>query len=77
MDLHLNLDKPLVYVGIGSRVIPKLQVRRIERLAQVLAEHRWVLRTGLAKGADQLHILVTHFPNSTDKPFCPSGIGLK
>ena len=60
MDLDLNT--PLVYVGIGARDMPLEQVkgsskvypiRRIESLAQTLAEHRWVLRTGLARGADQ------------------------
>jgi hypothetical protein len=60
--MDLDLDKPLVYVGIGARDTPLEQVkgstrvypiRRIESLAQTLAEHRWVLRTGLARGADQ------------------------
>jgi hypothetical protein len=51
--LVLDLGTPLVYAGIGSREVPPCQVARMERLAQVLAQHGWTLRTGLARGSDQ------------------------
>jgi hypothetical protein len=49
----MDLETPMVYAGVGSRQAPPLQVARMERLARVLAEHGWTLRTGLAEGADQ------------------------
>jgi hypothetical protein len=48
-----DLATPTVYAGIGSRQTPRLHLARMEYLAQVLAEHGWTLRTGLAQGADQ------------------------
>lgn len=49
----LDLATPVTYAGIGSRQTPPLQIARMERLAQVLAQYGWTLRTGLAEGADR------------------------
>lgn len=42
-----------VYAGIGSRETPGQTLTAMEQLAHVLAARGWVLRTGLAGGADQ------------------------
>lgn len=44
---------PAAYAGIGSRRTPPGVLRVMELLAAGLAWRGWVLRTGLAEGADQ------------------------
>lgn len=41
------------YAGIGSRDTPRSVLKVMERIAEQLAERRWVLRSGHAQGADQ------------------------
>lgn len=41
------------YAGIGSRRTPAAVLALMERVAERLAAQGWVLRTGLAQGADQ------------------------
>ena len=41
------------YTGVGSRSAPRHVLNLIERMAEALAEDRWVCRTGHAPGADQ------------------------
>ncbi len=41
------------YAGVGSRGTPGHVLELMERVAAALAARRWVLRTGMAGGADQ------------------------
>ncbi len=47
-----SLQQP-AYAGIGSRKTPRQTLELMHELAHQLAAHGWVLRTGLAAGADQ------------------------
>jgi hypothetical protein len=69
--MELSLGVPLVYAGIGSRQAPPLQAARMERLGQVLAEHGWTLRTGLAEGADQAFYRGAHSGEGPVELFLP------
>jgi hypothetical protein len=69
--MELNLQVPLVYAGIGSRQTPPLPIMRIARLARVLAEHGWTLRTGLAEGADQAFYRGAHGGRGCTELFLP------
>jgi hypothetical protein len=43
----------LAYAGIGSRETPPPMLAQMTRIAATLASQGWVLRTGMAPGADQ------------------------
>lgn len=43
----------LIYAGIGSRQTPDHILKLMEDIAVVLAQRGWLLRSGLAEGADQ------------------------
>lgn len=45
--------KHVRYAGIGSRETPPDQIQRMIDIAQQLAVHKWILRSGGAQGADQ------------------------
>jgi len=56
MELHTNSwpsQKGLAYAGIGSRETPPHVLDLMVRAASQLAREGWVLRTGMAGGADQ------------------------
>ena len=50
-------DSRPAYAGIGSRQTPAAILEVMGRAARMLAEQGWVLRTGLAAGADQTFYL--------------------
>lgn len=41
------------YAGIGSRETPRETLEKMAEIATYLEKHKWVLRSGGAKGADQ------------------------
>jgi hypothetical protein len=52
-EIFAMLRRPRIYAGIGSRETPANILTFMERVAAQLALRGWVMRTGLAPGADQ------------------------
>ena len=49
----ISIPKLKIFAGIGSRETPPEVCREITKLAKMMAEKGWILRSGGAEGADQ------------------------
>ncbi len=61
-----SLQRQSSYAGIGSRKTPPAILALMRSIATGLAEQGWVLRTGLARGADQAFYCGTPFGRAVE-----------
>ena len=59
------------YAGIGSRKTPRVIIEKIQYIAQVLADHGWGVRSGGARGADEVFDEFAGFRNGKREVWLP------
>ena len=60
-----------IYAGVGSRETPDQIIKLMRDIAVVLAQRGWVLRSGLAGGADQAFHLGATIANGRQENYIP------
>ena len=60
-----------IYAGVGSRETPDHILKLMEDIAVVLAQRGWVLRSGLAEGADQAFHVGATMANGQQENYIP------